>query len=1244
MKLLIVRLTTLLAWLALSIPLHTEPLGNAFNYLGRLSQAGEPARGDYDFRFTLYTAATGGSIAGTPLSASGLGVTNGVFAVTLDFGPNAFDGQARYLELAVRPTGSPEDPTILAPRQALSPTPYALVAGSVPNRAITQAKLALGAVGADQISSGAISGAKLAGGTVGPEHLRPGTATAILQADGQSGVASGGLVLSTLDPNPALEGAGYVRLGSTHLGDAWRSLAPTPQAPGSRTGHTTLWTGQEMILWGGRDAASEDLNTGGRYDPANDVWRPTSRRGAPTPRLGHTATWTGREMIVWGGDAQPLGALRDGARYNPSTDTWTPMPPPPGVNFSGRSRHVAVWTGQGMLIWGGASPLIELGDGAAYDPERNTWRAISTLNSPSPRLNAQYVWTGEELILWGGFTYEGLPQSDGFRYNPSTDTWNSISTSGAPAGGSSFWTGTEILVWGGISGGGVEAQGARYSPGPDQWIPISSEGAPSPRAGYSAVWTGEEMWVWGGSDGADRKDGGRYNPRTDRWSTIDPTDFVTAFTGAAAVWTGEQMLIWQGSTAAGAAYGLPRGKRWAMLPTTDAPLGREFHTAVWTGEEMLIWGGRSGDDLNLGNGARYRPTSAQWVNLPDSNLEGRYDHVAVWTGTEMIVWGGFTMSSSRADGARYHRASDTWKPIAQQGAPAGRGGTVAVWTGTEMIIWGGVGDSGLLNDGSRYNPETDRWTPLPPTDLSPRRAHCAVWTGTELIIWGGLGADGTLNDGRRFDPVRNTWTPLPAANAPAVRAFPEAVWTGKEMVVWGGFDESSGVFVNSGGRYDPAKDRWEATSLTDAPSPRWYGRAVWNGRAMVVWGGSADLSSKVPLNDGASYDPASDIWSALPATDLRGRTVHSAVWTGQEMLLWGGRTGDTRLNDGARYPGRSLGWETLASAGARTDHTAIWTGSEMLVWGGLNLTSVLGDGLRYQPAADHWAPLSGANAPSPRHGHTAIWTGEKMVVWGGSGDVSTAYRGDGALFDPQSNSWQSLNSQGSPSPRADHSAVWTGTEMIIWGGGGQGGNLANGARYNPATDTWAPVTTLGSPAPRRKHAAVWTGTEMIIFGGNERSGARYRPATDTWSPITVPYVVSFHIANESSGVWSGNELLLFGENEGWRYNPSENTWTPMASLGRPTSRLHHSATWTGREMIVWGGQRSGETLSDGASYDPERDVWTPLQNSGSPESRMGHTAIWTGSEMVIHGGLDQLLREGTSSYLPGKVMTLYQRP
>ena len=101
-------------------------VGTAFTYQGRLTDAGSTANGIYDFQFTLYDAPSAGSPVGGLVSQEEVAVSGGVFTVLVDFGAAAFTGEARWLEVAVRPGVSGGAYATIAPRQRLSPTPYAI--------------------------------------------------------------------------------------------------------------------------------------------------------------------------------------------------------------------------------------------------------------------------------------------------------------------------------------------------------------------------------------------------------------------------------------------------------------------------------------------------------------------------------------------------------------------------------------------------------------------------------------------------------------------------------------------------------------------------------------------------------------------------------------------------------------------------------------------------------------------------------------------------------------------------------------------------------------------------------------------------------------------------------------------------------------------------------------------------------------------------------------------------------------
>ena len=100
-----------------------------------------------------------------------------------------------------------------------------------------------------------------------------------------------------------------------------------------------------------------------------------------------------------------------------------------------------------------------------------------------------------------------------------------------------------------------------------------------------------------------------------------------------------------------------------------------------------------------------------------------------------------------------------------------------------------------------------------------------------------------------------------------------------------------------------------------------------------------------------------------------------------------------------------------------------------------------------------------------RSGHTAVWTGSEMIVWGGI-DGTGAVR-SGGRYNPGTDIWTATSLTNAPSARTGHTAVWTGSQMIVWGGSGNNNNPLNtGGKYNPITNSWTATSTTNAPTAR----------------------------------------------------------------------------------------------------------------------------------------------------------------------------------
>jgi hypothetical protein len=306
-------------------------------------------------------------------------------------------------------------------------------------------------------------------------------------------------------------------------------------------------------------------------------------------------------------------------------------------------------------------------------------------------------------------------------------------------------------------------------------------------------------------------------------------------------------------------------------------------------------------------------------------------------------------------------------------------------------------------------------------------------------------------------------------------------------------------------------------------------------------------------------------WAPLPEAGAPvGRDGFAAGAFGRRVFVWGGHTVEgqfqTYLNGGAILDVADNRWIELGTEGApsaRVRHVAAFADSLLFVWGGRDGMNPLGDGGVYDPDARTWRATSLSGAPPPTSDGVAVFTGKEVLLFGGP--------------------------IGAPSPRAGHTAVWTDDEFVVWGGIGPNGPLGDGARYDPLTDRWRPLSSTGAPSPRLRHVAVWTGDQMVVWGG-DRNGAE---------PL----------------------------GDGAAYVSSEDIWRALPSEGAPTGRTASTGTFLNGRVVIWGGESAEGLRADGAAFNPVTDTWSPLASEGAPAARRDHQARATDVGMVVWGGV-----------------------
>lgn len=321
----------------------------------------------------------------------------------------------------------------------------------------------------------------------------------------------------------------------------------------------------------------------------------------------------------------------------------------------------------------------------------------------------------------------------------------------------------------------------------------------------------------------------------------------------------------------------------------------------------------------------------------------------------------------------------------------------------------------------------------------------------------------------------------PRAFAPAVQ-----VWTGTELIAWGNATDSlDGPAI--GMAYNPTTTAWR--ELTPGPGRRQQPAAVWTGSELLIWGGDAwDGEQTVLTNDGFAYDPATDTWSTIPAAPLSPRTYPFHVWTGEELIVWGGMeeieefllSGTT---GGAAYNPTTNTWRVLAEAplGRRNPGVAVWTGTSMITGGNGDQTDGDASWAAYDPALDSWTELPD---PPVRAGNVydGVWTGTEVIFSIDTGTESGSQRwSELYAFNPETNEWRQTASPDRLLLGAGY--TWTGEYLVYWGMTGFPTTLVETA-YDPDIDEWIQLT----PAPLNERFATGAvtavgPTSLIVWGG-----------------------------------------------------------------------------------------------------------------------------------------------------------------
>jgi hypothetical protein len=236
---------------------------------------------------------------------------------------------------------------------------------------------------------------------------------------------------------------------------------------------------------------------------------------------------------------------------------------------------------------------------------------------------------------------------------------------------------------------------------------------------------------------------------------------------------------------------------------------------------------------------------------------------------------------------------------------------------------------------------------------SARRVPYGFWTGSRVLFFGGSDKGTNAVAGvYLYDPVNDQWTAGSTNGQPSARLNPTVGWSGTQLLVYGG--SAGGNNSASTYSYDLASNKW--SKVSDGPSQRAGAFGAWDGAFLLAWGGN----NNGVRNDGKLYEPVGDKWTNM------GVGQPSARWAPNRYTGWSfrikphvtllvGGAGNSFVTDGGLYNSTTNGWTSVGAWPSGASHVygvGVWTGSELVMWGGRSgiaagtLTSA---GERYRP-------------------------------------------------------------------------------------------------------------------------------------------------------------------------------------------------------------------------------------------------------------------------------------------------------
>lgn len=560
--------------------------------------------------------------------------------------------------------------------------------------------------------------------------------------------------------------------------------------------------------------------------------------------------------------------------------------------------------------------------------------------------------------------------------------------------------------------------------------------------------------------------------------------------------------------------------------------------------------------------------ASAWSELPVDTA----DMAVAWAGGQAYIFGGFADGGSSDRVFVFDPATSKLTELTSLPYGLWDAGVAYDDVKNHIYLFGGHNsDVGRSDDILRFDVATETIEILPQSLRTAVQGPAAVWIDGAAYIIGGLISGGDIDDVQKFTP-----------GSPFVSFFtnmPVDVYNARAVV--DPSDDVAYVFhYDDVYKLDPNTFPRASTMSAIMPVIQYSYGAVWDGSDVLLLGGRD--TGPAATTHVYRYNVGSDSFTSVGSL-AEAVWDHGAVWDGSNVILIGGRDDTGRISHITAYDPIADASEELPLPSGVAYASAVWTGTDALLLGGVSdrSSTTLNDITRFNPSTSTTTVIN--TMPTELKETSAALDSGTVYLFGGRDD-SNSRTAAVTPFDATTGNVLSTTTPSLPSARYGTSAtIDPDARQVYIVGGRDSGTLDDILVYDIGANTLTTVASM--PQPRMFTASVWTGDELLIFGGGPYDILRYDPVANVVQETGVMLP-----NDEISAIWDGDNAFIFaGDFLGpiskiYKYDPIANELTAMATQ-LPSPRKATASVWTGEEALIIGGYDGDDQMNAVIQYD-----------------------------------------------------------